>query len=164
MRPQRAQLCLGEGARCSVLLKFLRPSKVIAEAFVNPTKNQQLNDFITNNRDKVTTWGGKKFVTIFYQSKTIPGLLHPAEQWAMVLEQGTGKIWGGEPERTMAAAPVTLNKQDEPITDFVFNSQNRAKDIALAWAMGFEVNDDNKPAPENIPQPDQPLFCLGGSS
>ncbi len=92
-------------------------------------------------------------MSIFYQSKNIPGLL---------LEQGTGEIWGGEPKATMAAAPVTLNKQDEPIADFVFNAQNWANYIALARAMGFEVNDDNEPAPENIPQPDQPLFCFGG--
>ncbi len=64
----------------------------------------------------------------------------------------------------MAATPVTLNEQDKPIADFVFNAQNRAEDIALVWAMGFEVDDENKPAPKNIPQPDQPLFHLGGVS
>ncbi len=62
------------------------------------------------------------FVSIFYQSETIPGLLHSAKRRAMVLEQETGEIWGGEPGATMAAAPVTLNEQDEPIADFVFNA------------------------------------------
>ncbi len=92
-------------------------------------------------------------MSIFYRSETIPGLLHSAEQWATVLEQGTSEIWGGEPEATMAAAPVTLNEQDEPIADFVFNAQNRAEDIALVRAMSFEVDNDNEPAPENLPRP-----------
>jgi hypothetical protein len=65
MRPPRARLCLGEGARCSVLLKFLRPSKVVAETIVNPVKDQRLDDLITVSRE-VTTWGGRTFVSIFY--------------------------------------------------------------------------------------------------
>jgi hypothetical protein len=77
----------------------------------------------------------------------------------MVLEQGTGEIWGGEPEATTAAAPVIPNEANKPIADFVFNAQNRAEDIAL-----FEVDDDNEPAPENIPAPDAALFRLGGGS
>jgi hypothetical protein len=123
-------------------------------------KDQRLDDLITVSRE-VTTWGGETFVSIFYRSETIPGWLHSAERWATVLEQGTGKIWGGEPEATMATAPVTPNEQNEPIVDFVFNAQNRAEDIALVRAMGFEVNDDNEPAPENIPLNGAPLFRLG---
>ena len=134
-----------------MLLKFLCSSKVVAEAIVNPTKDQRLDDLIAVSRE-VTTREGKTFVSIFYRS----------ERWAMVLEQGTGKIWVGEPKAMMAATPVTLNEQDEPIADFVFNAQNWAEDIALVRAMGFEVNNDNGPAPENLSRPDQPLFCLGG--
>jgi hypothetical protein len=46
MRLPRARLCLGEGARCSVLLKYLRPSKVVAETILNPMKDQRLDDLI----------------------------------------------------------------------------------------------------------------------
>jgi hypothetical protein len=103
-------------------------------------------------------------VSIFYRSDTIPGRLHSAERWATVLEQGTGEIWGGEPEATTAAAPVVPNEANEPIADFIFNAQNRAEDIALVRAMGFEVDDDSEPAPENIPVANAPLFRLGGGS
>ena len=52
-----------------------------------------------------------------------------------VIEQGTGEIWGGEPDATAttadAAAPVAPNEQNESIADFIFNAQNRAEDIAL---------------------------------
>ena len=101
MRPPKARLCLGEGARCSALLKFLRPSKVIAEAFVNPTKDQRLDDLIAVSRE-TTTRGRKTFVSIFFRSATIPGLIHAAEKWVNVLEQDTERIWGGEPEVTVA--------------------------------------------------------------
>ena len=85
-------------------------------------------------------------MSIFYRSDTIPGRLHSAERWATVLEQGTGEIWGGEePEATTVAAPVVPNEANEPIADFIFNVQNRAEDIALVQAMGFEVDETTNP-------------------
>ena len=55
-----------------------------------------------------------------------------------------------------AAAAVYINEQGEDIADFVFNAQNRAEDIALVRNMGFKVDDDNEPAPENVPAGDAP--------
>ena len=50
-----------------MLLKFLRPSKVIAEAIVNPVQGQRLNDLIAVSCE-TTTRGGKTFVSIFFRS------------------------------------------------------------------------------------------------
>ena len=74
-----------------MLLKFLRPSKTVAEAIVNPVKDQRLDDLIAVRRE-VTTRGGKSFVSIFYRSDTIPGVLSSAERWATVIEAGTGQL------------------------------------------------------------------------
>ena len=105
-----AWLCLGEGAHCSVLLKYLRPSKAVEDAIVNPVAGQQLDDLITV-RCEVTTRRGKTFVSIFYRSDTIPGLLSSAKRWATVIEAGTGEMWGGEPEATATAAATLLSPQ-----------------------------------------------------
>ena len=95
-----------------MLLKLLRPSKVIAETVHNPVKDQRLDDLITVSRE-VTTRGGRTFVSIFYRIDTIPSWLHSAEQWTTVLKQGTREIWGGEPGATTATAPVIPNDQNE---------------------------------------------------
>ena len=39
----------------------------------------------------------------------------------------------------------------ENIPDHVFHLHGQAEDIALIWGLGFEVDDDNDPAPQNIP-------------
>ena len=39
------------------------------------------------------------------------------------------------------------------IHDDIYFAQNRAEDIARVRNEGFEVDDDNDPAPENIPDP-----------
>ena len=40
----------------------------------------------------------------------------------------------------------------QTIGDEIFFAQNRAEDIACVRAEGFEVDDDNDPAPENVPR------------
>ena len=157
MRPPTARLCLGEGARCSCLVKFIRPSKDVAAALVNPKPGRRIDDLIAVSRD-VTTRGGKRFVSIFFRSSTIPGLLHAAERWVKVEEQGpTDLLWeNAATTEAPAAAAVYIDERGEDIADFVFNAQNRAEDIALVRNLGFEVDDDNEPAPENVPEAGAP--------
>ncbi len=146
-----ARLCLGKGAHCSCLVKFIRPSKDVAAALVNPEPGRRINDLITLIRD-VTTHGGKRFVSIFFWSSTISGLLHAAEQWVKVEEQGPlDRLWEDSAPAEAPAATVAIDKDGKEIADFVFNAQNQAEDIALVQDMGFMVNDDNEHAPKNIP-------------
>jgi hypothetical protein len=149
-----ARLCLGKGARCSCLVKFIQPSKDVATALVNPEPGRRIEDLIAVSRD-VTNRGGKTFVTIFFRSSTIPFLLHAAERCVKVEEEGPpDQLW--EAAAPAEAPAVYIDKRGEDIADFVFNAQNRAEDIALVRNMGFEVDDNNKPAPENIPADDAP--------
>ena len=150
-----ARLRLGEGARCSCLVKFIRPSKDVAAALVNPEPGRRVEDLTAVSRE-ATTRGGKTFVAIFFRSSTIPGLLHAAERWVKVEEEGPpDQLWE---DAAPAEAPATayIDERGEDIADFVFNAQNRAEDIALVRNMGFEVDDDNDPAPENVPDANAP--------
>ena len=89
-----AWLCLRKGPRCSVLVKYLQPSKTVDEALVNPVAGQRIDDLIAVKHE-MTTRGGKNFYSNFYRSKSIPGvLLSSAKQWATVLEQVPGLYFG----------------------------------------------------------------------
>jgi hypothetical protein len=66
-----ARLCLGEGALCSCLVKFIRPSNDVATALVNPKPGRCTNDLIALSRD-VTTRGGKRFASIFFRAALSP--------------------------------------------------------------------------------------------
>ncbi len=146
-----ARLCLGKGARCSCLVKIIQPSKDVAAALVNPEPGRRIDDLIALSRD-VMTRGGKRFVSIFFWSSTIPGLLHTAERWVKVEEQGPlDQLWENAAPAEAPTATVAIDKDGEEIADFVFNAQNRAEDIALIRDMGFIVNDDNEPTPKSIP-------------
>jgi hypothetical protein len=74
-----------------------------------------------------------------------------------VEEQGPlDQLWEDAAPAEAPAATVAINKDGEEIADFVFNAQNWAEDIALVRGMGFMVNNDNKPAPENVPADSTP--------
>ncbi len=151
MMAPSARLCLGKGARCSCLVKFIWPLKDIAAALVNLEPGRRINDLIALSRD-VTTRGRKRFVSIFFQSSTIPSLLHTAEQWVKVEEQGPlDQLWENAAPAEAPAATVAINEDGKEIADFVLNAQNWVEDIALVWDMGFMVNNNNEPAPENVP-------------
>jgi hypothetical protein len=102
-------------------------------------------------------------VSYFFRSPSLPGIFSCAERWAKVLEQGDPSLVWDEPGVASAVpTPTAMNEQGEEIVDWVFQAQNWAEDIALVRAMGFEVDDDNEPAPKNIPPPNMPLFRIGG--
>jgi hypothetical protein len=80
----------------------------------------------------------------------------------MVLERPTSKVWLGEPKAPAPVAPLATNKAGEEIVDFIYHAQNRADGITLIQNLGFEVeDDDNKPAPKNIPTNDGPHLAPG---
>ncbi len=72
-------------------------------------------------------------------------------------EQGPlDQLWENAAPAEAPAATVAIDEDGEEIAEFVFNAQNWVEDIALIWDIGFMVNDDNEPAPENVPTDDTP--------
>ena len=79
---------LGEGVRCSVLIKFLRPSKEMAEAFPNATAQQRLENLIATHLGR-TERQGNSFESVFFTSATIPSIiLSCARRNRIVREEG----------------------------------------------------------------------------
>ncbi len=129
----------------------------------NPEPGWRINDLIAVSRD-VTTPGGKRFVSILFWRSTIPGLLHAAEQWVKVEEQRLlNQLWVDAAPAKAPATTVAINEDGEEIADFVFNAQNGAENITLIQNMDFMVDDDNKPAPKNVPADGAPPVNGGHS-
>jgi hypothetical protein len=148
-RAAKVTLAIGKGAPCSVKIRYFRPSQVVAEVFVNTDKDHTLEDLIAVEQ-KVILRKGKQIKPYFFWSPSLPGLVSCAEKWATVLEQGEQcLIWDVLGSAPSVLTPPATNEVSEEIANFVFQAQNRAEDIALVRAMGFEVDDDNEPTPEN---------------
>ena len=148
---------LGEGARCSVLLKLLCPSREVAERFPNATDQQRLDDLIATRLGRADR-RGNNFEAVFFTSATFPGLELSCARGKYIMREEGHTHWdvptraprgggrcGGAAAQEPAAAPIVEEQVEIP--DEIFRAGNRAEDIALVRGQGFEVDDDNDPAP-----------------
>ena len=163
MAPHR----LGEGARCSVLIKNLHPSReVVEQRIVNPAPRQRATDLVAVRRGNVT--GGRStYEVIYFTSPTFPDLeLYAARRFTVVEQEGhADRLWEMPLQANGTPAPAIMDNEGRVINENIFS--DRADDIARVRAEGFEVDDDNEALPENMPAPGVPaievnqdgLFC-----
>ena len=143
----------GDGATCSVLLKYLRPSKEVKERFPNLTVNQRLDDLVAVRQDIISR-GRRTYPAVYFISPTFPGLqLHAARNKTTVLQEGDpGAFWDdvvSVPPPLAGEIAVPCDQQEAETDPNVFFTQNNGEVIARVCAEGFAVDDDNEPAPES---------------
>ena len=153
---QSRVLLLGEGAVCSVLVNKLHLSRTVAEAIPNAAVNQRFENLVAT-RHAVITRLGKTYDTIYFTSPSFPGVeISAARRYVIVMVPGhVDAMWPHFAPAVRASIvpnlPPIIAATQTIIGDKIFFAQNRAEDIACVRAEGFEVDDDNDPAPENVP-------------
>jgi hypothetical protein len=148
---------LGQGARCLVLIKNLRPSREVEQHIVNPAPHQRATDLVAVRRGNVTH-GRSSYEVIYFTSPTFPNLeLYIARRFMIVEQEGhADRFWDMPLEADGTPAAAVMNDEGQIINENIFS--DRADDINRVCAEGFEVGDDNEALPENIPQPDGPAI------
>ena len=146
---------IGEGATCSVLVNKLHPSRDVAAAIPNAAANEHVEDLVATCH-AVVTRNGKTFDTIYFTSLSLPGLeMSAAERFVVVMVPGHADAnWAHF--GPALHAPIVPNlppivDAGMTIGDNIFFAQNRSEDIARVRNQGFAVDDDNDPAPKNVP-------------
>ena len=147
-------LPLGEGAVCSVLVTKLRPSRTVATALPNAAVNQRVEDLAVTCHAVITS-SGRTYDTIYFTSLSFPGIeISAAQRYVIVMAPGhVDAMWMHF--APSVHAPIVPNlppmvAATQTIGDKIFFAQNRAEDIARIRAEGFEVDDNNDPAPEIV--------------
>ena len=152
---------LGLGATCAPLLKFLHSSDKLAEKFPNVVPGQWLKDCVVQRRGMASR-KGKDFNAIFFTSPTLPDVeLWCATRYALVRTEGHPSEFF-EVRAAAGAPPGALPPNTDDREDDNFEARNRAEDIALIENQGFDVDDDNHPAVENIPMKNAPATASDG--
>mmetsp|Transcript_7828 Transcript_7828/g.16981 ORF Transcript_7828/g.16981 Transcript_7828/m.16981 type:complete len:172 (+) Transcript_7828:87-602(+) len=151
--PRQSALRIGEGARCSVLLSRFQPSKRINKTFLNKVSGQRLTD-LKAVRVAWTTQRGNVYDAVFFHP-------NPSRQIVLRLSlrchrrgRAPGSYVGGTEQSTEAASTDAISERmtGDPINISAFApTGNHTEDIAAVRNQGLAVDDDNEPAPENIP-------------
>lgn len=152
----RGRKTLGQDAKCSVLLSYLRPSARIDQQFPNKVAGQRLEDLKVLRLSEVTRLGNK-YLAVFFRSETFGDdvELYATRRYVKVLDEGPSGLFFDVPTSPQALdASVTQNFEDrgDEITADTFNrTGDAAEDIRNVLAQGLAIDDDSAPAPENIP-------------
>ena len=152
---------LGLGATCAPLLRYLHPSDKLAEKFPNVVPGQRLEDCVVQRRGMASR-KGKDFNAIFFSSPTLPDVeLWCATRYALVRTEGRPSQFF-DVRAAAGAPPGALPPNTADPEDDTFEARNRAEDIALIENQGFDVDDDNRPADENVPTENGPAAADDG--
>jgi hypothetical protein len=131
-------LCLGEGARCSVLVKNLRPSREITERILNPLPRQLVTGLVAT-RQGIITRGRSSYEAIFFTSPTFPNLkLHAARRFTIVDAEGhPDRVWTTVLQSDgTEETPANPNPEQE-IDPSIFQATDNFEDIAQVRAEGL---------------------------
>jgi hypothetical protein len=148
---------LSQGTRCSVLIKNLCPSREVEQRIVNPAPRQRATDLVAVRQGNVTR-GRSSYEVIYFTSPTFPNLeLYAARRFTIVEQEGHANcFWDMPLQANGTPAAAVTNDEGQIINENIFS--DRADDINRIRAEGFEVDNDNKALPENIPQPGGPAI------
>ena len=149
---------LGVGAKCSVLIKYLHPSPRLAARFQNTGPADRLHDLLVTRKGKQTINHVKKAVILFRHDEFPNAELYCCPKFAKVAVEGppsqifalaNGSVNIGNNDRQIDQSGSGEAKEEIPHD--VFHVSGVREDLALMESMGFQVDDDNVPAPENVP-------------
>jgi hypothetical protein len=149
----------GVGGRCDILLKYLHPQVLINSKIPKSgwTHKQELTDCVIVSRETRNIDRKGRIVIVVKHPTFGESLIYCAERYAKVKVEGEPD--GFFDKKTdlpiIANAPTfSIGDLDKPIDTSVIDKMGRStrsEDIALARSQGLDVDDDNEPAPENIP-------------
>ena len=146
MAPRR----LGKGARCSVLIKNLCPSREVEQRIVNLAPHQRTTDLVAVRRGNVTR-GRSTYEVIYFTSPTFPDLeLYAARRFTVVEQEGhADRLWEMPLQADGTPAPAVTDDEGRVIKKNIFS--NRADDIARVRAEALKSTMTTKPSPRICP-------------
>jgi hypothetical protein len=144
---------LGSGAVCSVLVKYLHPKPVVAATIVNAVHGQRRDDMVAV-RMETKRVNRKEQQCVFFRCEAFSCEVYCSMRYVKVLTPS--------PDATRFSM-VMQNEDDSGDEEQVeqgvrmpeiLRPYDVTENIHAVRASGLDVDDDNDPAPENIPTTD----------
>ena len=155
----------GVGAIVLGLLRFIHPSEHIRNKFPNVVQGQQLENCVTIQQEvKKVSQKERLVLVVHHEDFENPGdsyiKLHGIKQYWKVSQEG-------HPDYFFDAIVTTdenANSQEDALMPEAFsehiNGNSHTTETIQALCDVVDVDDDNKPTPENIPQSTDPTSSL----
>ena len=158
---------LGTGAQCEALIRMLHPAKTISEVLINRAGNERLTGLIAIGREMKRV-NRREQICVTFRHDSFPNeTLYCAVRFCKVVTEGdpvnffldddapTADADAGATAANTGADGNTGEDRQEIPDGLTASLRATSDDIALMRGMGFDVDDDNDPAPENVPGDNQ---------
>ena len=148
---------IGVGAVCRTYVRFMHPSKLMRDKFVNIGAQLKISDLVSVKQEVKKVNRKDQMCVIFRHDNWPNKEIYCCKRWVTVLQEGNPAHFfdvAGSPveNETGTEENPNVEEDNEPIPDRVFHmSGSNAEDIAHVRSLGLGVDDDNDPAPENVP-------------
>ena len=147
------------------MIKHLQLSRLVSSTLPNTTANFRLEGFDVVGRDNNVVNQKEKEVIIVHHDdfKTTDGEsedLYALPRWFKITEEGTSDEFFSESSSTNAVNPTGSGNSDKDVEApaVVCDIDRSGRDIESDLADlndQVQIDDDNSPAPENIPSPEE---------
>ena len=156
MAKKKEKLRIGVGATCTVATKYLHPRKIICDKYPNATAKSCVDKLLVVKQETLTV-NKKLQLVISFRHEDFEGTeVYCVKRWARVINEGGEEhLFDIEVKSRETVVRDGGANESTPVDFDVTNVGNRFEDIALVRAQGLHVDDDNEPAPENVPTPNQ---------
>ena len=149
------KLTLGVGAVVQTKAKFLHPSKYIRELYPNMDQQQMVVDLKVVRREKKIVTRKEQLCLVVTSDQIMNGdqhvELHAVERWFKVTKEGHPDLFFTQAQPAEVTPP---EEDDNPLEEIAERSRVtplQPDEISIARGLGPMVDDDNQPAPENVP-------------
>ena len=148
---------LGVGAKVSCLSRFIHPSHEIREKYPNPVSGHRLEGCTTIRQEVKKVSRRDQLCIIVHHDgfKTAEGdyiELHAVKRYWKVSEEGDTDLLFDDPGDNVESEETLLVPLPEAV-DEALNGQSVENNTIEALRDIVDIDDDNEPAPENVPQP-----------
>ena len=156
---------LGVRAKCSCLSHFVHPSQHIRDKYPNPVSGHRLEGCLTIRQEvkKVSRRDQLCIIVHHDDFKMADGEfieLHAVKQYFKVTEEGDPDLFFDDPGESQGQREATPDPLPDVVGE-VLNGQSEINNTLEALCGVVDIDDDNEPAPENLPAPmDDPVGYL----
>lgn len=153
---RKKRLHHGIGAICQVVKRLLHPRKLIADKYPNAQKNDVLGDLLAVGCEEKTVGKKPQLCILMRHSDFDDGeILYAVVRYCRVLTEGPPgdrflNTIAATPESPAGVASPGIENAEVEVPEILGGTIN---DASIFRAEGISVDDDNEPAPENIPVP-----------
>ena len=139
----------GTGAICSALKRFLHPRKDVAGRYPNAVANERLPGLLAIRREEKSVNRAMKLCIVF-RHDDFPNIeIYCAERYAAVVTEGSAADYFDQIEGDTVDGE---GGEDNDLQELpTIRNSDIADSIARLRSEGYGVDDDNDPAPENLP-------------